>query len=37
MSGGVIMADKLNTITNANFRFFLKNLGVTIPLWLGSK
>ena len=32
MSGGVIIADKLNKITNANFLFFFKNTGLTIPI-----
>ena len=32
MSGGVIIADKDNKITNANFLFDFKNFGVTIPI-----
>jgi len=32
MSGGVIIADKLSKITNANFLFFFKNIGLTIPI-----
>lgn len=32
MSGGVITADKTSTITSANFLYFLKYSGVTIPI-----
>ena len=32
MSGGVITADKIKTITIANFRLFFKNVGVTRPI-----
>ena len=32
ISGGVIIAAKINTITNAYLRFFLRNSGVTSPI-----
>ena len=34
ISGGVIIADRLNKITNANFLFFLRNEGLTIPIFV---
>ena len=34
ISGGVIIADKDNNITRANFLFDLRNLGVTNPIFV---
>ena len=34
MSGGVMIADKINTITKAYLRYFFKNSGVTNPIFV---
>ena len=34
ISGGVIIAERLNTITRANFLFLLKKSGVTKPTFV---
>lgn len=34
MSGGVMIAERINTITKANFRYFRKYVGVTIPIFV---
>jgi len=37
ISGGVITAEIINTMTKANFLFFLMNAGVTRPILLKKK
>ena len=37
ISGGVIIAAKLSTITREYFRFFLKKFGVTKPIFVKKK
>jgi hypothetical protein len=37
MSGGVIIAAKIKTITKAYFLFFLRNSGVTNPILVRKK